>query len=195
MRRRTALASLATAGTTALAGCAGTGRRRLVDPAVEADARSTVLRFTDGDDPVATLAVGHRLVPADGVNRFVTMRVSLSHPEDTDVRSLRYRLFHAGTAPQDHFSDAYVQEFGSEELSSSFYRQVATGRPDGYVFDLPDTGIQGRGTISIRFQGWVTDDPDTVPVGLAVRAEVDRTTFLGGSFDLDATTEFDATPR
>jgi hypothetical protein len=196
MRRRTALASLAAAGTTALAGCAAAGTTTLTDPAVEADERSTVLRFTDGSgDPVATLALGHRLVPADGVNRFVTLRTSLAHPEDTDVRSLRYRLFHAGTAPQAHFSDAYVQEFGSEDLSSSFYRQVATGTPNGYVFDLRDTGIQGRGTMSIRFQGWVTDDPDTVPVGLAVRAEVDRTTFLGGSFDLDATTEFDATPR
>lgn len=196
MRRRTALASLATAGLSSLAGCAAAGRRRLVDPAVESDERSTALRFTDGDgDPVATLAVDHRLVPADGVNRFVTLRPSLAHPDDTRVRSLRYRLFHAGTEPRDHFSDAYVQDFGGEGQSFSFYRQVETGTPDGYVFDLPDTGIQGSGTITLRFQGWVTDDPDTVPVGLAIRATVNRTTLLGGSFELDATTEFDVTTR
>lgn len=182
MRRRTLLATLGALGSGTAAGCAGFRDTRLSDPRVTTDSGETNLHFETDQRRIASLNVQHTYQPVEQRTDwgYIRLRLSLWHRESTQVDRLRYRLQQpvSATGPQ---ANVFVESQSGEPTNIRFH-QASDGR--GVVFELPDPGVLGKGTMTFTFHLWPPDPQAEMAVGVGMNATLSAAG-LGG-YTLDA---------
>lgn len=186
MNRRRFLAASAAASALPLAGCAAR-TTALHDPDVRREDDETHLVYRDGDARVAVVSYLRR--QRVGSPPPYGLWFHLGHEESTTVESLRVEL---DTAPARRPKPAvYLQAPDGHPYPEMHYHTDAeTGAA---VVDIPDTGEQGSGSMSLEFLvAPLSAEPVTVvgdaTVGLAGRR------FVGETYELTGRAEFELGP-
>lgn len=186
MDRRRFLAAGAAAGALPLAGCAAR-ETTLHSPEERTEDDETHLVYREDGDRVATVSyLGRQRVaspPPYG------LWVHLGHEESTTVDALRVEL---DTAPGRRPKPAvYLQTPEGHPYPEMHYRTDAdTGAA---VVDVPDTGSQGAGSMSLEF---LVAPLSGEPVTVAGRttATLSGRRFVGRRYELDDRVEFELGP-
>lgn len=182
MRRRSVLASVCSVGVAAVAGCSEPDDVQMSDPRVETGPAETTLFFETGQETVANLGITHDYRSVDGQDGwgFVRFHTLLSHRENTHVDRLRYRLQHPVADPAGD-SKVLLEATGSE-VDYRFHR---ANDGQGVLFEIPDAGTVGDGTVPATFHVWPTEPRAEMDVAVDVRADLSSQS-SGGGYALDA---------
>lgn len=186
MDRRRFLAASVAASALPLAGCAAR-RTTLRDPEIEREDEETHLVYRDGGVRVAVVSYMSR--QRVGSPPPYGLWFHVGHDESTSVESLRVEL---DTAPARRPKPAvYLQAPDGHPYPEMHYHTDAeTGAA---VVDVPDTGEQGSGSMSLEFLvAPLSAEPVTV-VGDAT-VELSGRRFVGETYELSDRVEFELGP-
>jgi hypothetical protein len=175
MRRRKFLVT-ATLPLLATAGCLDR-TEPLTAERVGDDPGDTAIRFSDGDENVASLAVRHP--DAYGTDAGpIRFSPSVWHRKDTHLDRLRYEIRAPATGTDPHVEVTLATPPGGP-WPEVRYGLAEDGRTT--VFEADDLGFVGTGTVTLEFYLRPTARPPELPVWLHVEYDLatERTTRPG----------------
>lgn len=182
MNRRQFLATTGGAGLLSLAGWRSTqSQSTLDDPTVETEEDGeTHLHFDRDGERLATLTVQ----PARQERDPTPVDVSLWHADPTEVTSLSV---HLRAPPAGHEVPAEVSLTAPQWSPRPSVELYVDGQTGGTVFEIPDTGGQGEGTMTFEF---LVDPVEGSPSSLHVDATADLAEpgVLGDAYTIEGTT-------
>lgn len=186
MDRRRFLAATAAASALPLSGCAA--RETTLDgPEVRREDSETHLVYTDGDDEVATVSYMRRQRVGNPPPYGLWFHVG--HSESTTVDSLRVELDAApGQRPKPR---VYLETPDGNPYPRMHYNTDAeTGAA---VVDVPDTGDQGAGSMSLEFLVAPMSGETATVVG-ETTVTLSGRRFVGPTYELSDRVEFELGP-
>lgn len=186
MDRRRFLAAAAAAGALPLAGCAAR-ETTLVDPELRREDDEVHLIYRDGDDRVAEVSYMQR--QRVGSPPPYGLWFHVGHGEATTVDALGVELDTApGARPKPHVYLRTPQ--GDPYPDIHYHTDPESGTA---VVDVPDTGRQGSGSVSLEFLVAPLSEESITVVGAATVALSGRR-FVGRRYELSDRVEFELGP-
>lgn len=186
MNRRRFLAATAAASALPLSGCAAR-ETTLDEPEERREDDETHLVYTDGDDEVATVSYMRR--QRVGNPPPYGLWVHVGHDESTTVDALRVEL--DAPSSQRPKPRVYLEAPGGHPYPRMHYH--TTAETGAVVVDVPDTGDQGSGSMSLEFLvSPLSGETATVLGETTVTLSGRR--FVGRTYELSDRVEFELGP-
>lgn len=169
-----------------LAGCSGglplsSGLDRDASPAVESDDISTVFTFDHDGEGLLELQMLYSGQSKPGAYQ-IPIRFQVWHRDGTHLDSLRYTL-----RPTPQFDHPVVVSWQAPRPNWPETDFTETGDGRGVVFDVPDLGEQGSGTVVSEFAARVPtngESIDELPVQFGAEFALSGDGVLGADHDL-----------
>ncbi|WFN35478.1 hypothetical protein L1S32_05050 [Methanogenium sp. S4BF] len=134
----------------AFAATTGLSRTTLNDSREDTQDNEKHVTFSHKDEDIVTLSV--RATPgADSDNSTITLMVVLTHPENTRIESLKISIHPPHGKQGFSYGDIFLKApEGDPYPMISYHTATEAGRLIS-VLDIPDMGMQGKGTVRFDF--------------------------------------------